>query len=66
MGVKQLPDILQEVMESFFCDLPETNVCIDDVGVFSNSWKDHLQGLTKLLSVLQQATFIVHPLKYER
>ena len=37
MGVKQSPDIAQEIMESLFRDLPETNVYIDDVGVFSNS-----------------------------
>ena len=64
-GVKQSPGILQEIVESLFCNLPETNVCIDDVGVFSNSCKDHLQCLTKVLSVLQQATFMVNPLKCE-
>ena len=51
-------------MESLFRDLPETDVYIDDVGVFSNSWKDHLQSLTKVLSVLQQANFTVNPLKW--
>ena len=55
MGVKQSPNIAQEIMESLFRDLPETDVYIDDVGVFSNSWKDHLQSLTKVLTVLQQA-----------
>ena len=57
--------IAQEIMESLFRDLPETDVYIDDVGVFSNSWKDHLQSLTKLLSVLQKANFTVNPLKCE-
>ena len=61
MGVKQSPDIAQEIMESLFCDLPETDVYIDDVGVFSNSWKEHLQSLTKVLAVLQQANFTVNP-----
>ena len=65
MGVKQSPDIAQEIMESLLQDLPETDVYIDDVGVFSNSWKDHLQSLTKVLSVLQQANFTVNPLKCE-
>ena len=65
MGVKQSPDIAQEIMESLFRDLPETNVYIDDVGVFSNSWKEHLQSLTKVLAVLQQANFTVNPLKCE-
>ena len=63
MGVKQSPDIAQEIMQSLLRDLPETDVYIDDVGVFSNSWKDHLQSLTKVLSVLQQANFTVNPLK---
>ena len=65
MGVKQSPDIAQEIMESLFRDLPETDVYIDDIGVFSNSWKDHLQSLTKVLSVLQQTNFMVNPLKCE-
>ena len=65
MGVKQSPDIAQEVMESLLRDLPETDVYIDDVGVFSNNWKEHLNSLTKVLTVLQQANFTVNPLKCE-
>ena len=66
MGVKQSPDIAQEVMESLLRDLPETDVYIDDVGVFSNNWKEHLNSLTKVLTILQQANFTVNPLKSER
>ena len=33
MGVKQSPDIAQEVMEDLFRDLPYTEVYIDDIGV---------------------------------
>ena len=65
MGVSQSPDIAQEVMEDLFWSLSETDVYIDDVGVFNDSWEQHLQSLDKVLTILQDNNFTVNPLKCE-
>jgi hypothetical protein len=63
MGIKQSPDVAQEHMENIFRDLNEVNVYVDDIGVFSNSWEEHLASLHKVLTILQTANFTVNPLK---
>ena len=46
MGIKQSPDIAQEIMESLFRANTDTEVYIDDIGVFEQrSWNDHLNSL---------------------
>lgn len=66
MGVKQSPDIAQEIMESIFKDIIHAiEVYIDDVGCFSNSWEEHMQLLTDVLQRLQDAGFTINPLKCE-
>jgi hypothetical protein len=67
MGVKQAPDIAQEVlMEAIFRNCPEVDdVYIDDIGIFSNSWEDHLLSLCKVLTILQDNNITVNPLKCE-
>jgi hypothetical protein len=63
MGVKQSPDIAQEIMEHLLQDLDKTDVYIDDVRIFSNSWNEHLTSLRKVLAILQSANFTISPLK---
>ena len=65
MGVKQSPDISQEVMESLFRDLDKVDVYIDNVGIFSNTWQEHLDSLGKVLAILEKHNFSVNPLKCE-
>ena len=65
MGVSQSPDMAQEIIETLFRDLDETDVYIDDVGVFSNSWSDHIASLHKVLKILQDGNFTVNPAKCE-
>lgn len=65
MGISQAPDIAQEVMETLFQTLDEVDNYIDDVGVFSNSWDEHLASLDKVLTILQDNNFTVNPLKCE-
>jgi hypothetical protein len=52
-------------MENLFRDVDEVDIYIDNVGVFSNSWKEHFVSLHKVLTILQNANFTVNPLKCE-
>ncbi len=65
MGLKCSPDFAQEVMENIFRDLSEAEVYIDDIGVFSDSWQQHMTVLSIVLQKLQDNGFTVNPLKCE-
>jgi len=65
MGVNQSPDIAQEIMETVLHDIPDCEVYLDDVGIFSNSWEEHLQVLEQVLQRLQENNFTINPLKCE-
>jgi hypothetical protein len=47
MDLKCSPDFAQEVMGNIFRDVAEVEVYIDDIGVFSDSWEEHLAILKK-------------------
>jgi hypothetical protein len=49
MGIICSPDFAQEIMESILSDLSQCDVYINDVGVLSNSFDDHLQHLAQVL-----------------
>ena len=65
MGLKCSPDFSQEVMENIFRDISETEVYIDDIGVFTNSWEEHMKVLCIVLQKLQENGFTINPLKCE-
>jgi hypothetical protein len=65
LWLKQSPDAAQKIVENLLRDSDETDVHIDDVGIFSNSWIEHLNSLRKVLTTLQQANFTTNPLKCE-
>ena len=66
MGVSQSPDIAQEIMERVLKNLPEIEIYIDDIGIFSDtSWEEHITSINKVLSRLQDNGFTVNPLKCE-
>ena len=68
MGVKQMPDFAQQIMEETLQGIHEQDAYIDDVGVFGapkGSFTDHLVVLDKVLSRLQDANFTINPLKSE-
>ena len=65
MGLKCSPDIAQEVMETIFRDIEDSEEYLDDIGAFSKSWLEHMGLLDKILTRLEDNGFTVNPLKCE-
>ena len=61
MGLKCSPDYAHEVTKNIFCDLEDTVVYIDEVGAFSDNWKDHLYLLNLVCGRLVENGFTVKP-----
>ena len=64
MGISESPDVAQEIMENVLRDC-DCEVYIDDIGVFGNTWEEHVNKLDKVLTVLQNKGFTINPLKCE-
>ena len=60
VGVKQLSDIAQEVMESLFNDLETVKVYIDDFGCLSHHFDEHLTTLSAVLTRVEENSFTVN------
>jgi hypothetical protein len=65
MGIKQSPDFAQEIMEDTPRDLEESEVYIDDIGIFNNSWEEQLSSLARVLTRLEDNNFTINPLRCE-
>jgi hypothetical protein len=65
MGLKCSPDYTQEVMENIFQDVEDTEVYIDNIGAFTQSWDDHIALLGTIITKLQENRFTINPLKCE-
>lgn len=65
MGLAQSPDWAQGALEEALGDMLHEFVeaYIDDVGVFSNSWEDHLKHLALVLARLEDTGYTVNPAK---
>ena len=65
MGLSCSPDIAQEVMENILRDIEDSDVNIDDVGCFSDSWEAHVKLIDIVLCKLRENGFTINPLKCE-
>jgi hypothetical protein len=65
MGVSTSPDIAQEIMEKTLCAIKDIECYIDDIGIFSKSWEQHLDTLNQVCKRLEDKGFTVNPLKCE-
>ncbi len=64
MGLPNSPDVFQSVMHPLFQGMPEVDVFIDDIGVFTTAFfEDHLIIVRQVLKILQDSGFTVNPLK---
>ena len=64
MGLKVSPDIAQALIEETLHDLG-VDVYIDDVGIFSDDWNNHMVAVSAVLKRLEENGFKVNPLKCE-
>jgi hypothetical protein len=51
-GSQAITRIAQEIIEDLFRDVDEVDCYIDDVGCFNNSWEEHLESLSKVLTLI--------------
>ena len=65
MGVSESPDIATEMMHSVLDDIEGIKFYMDDIGVFSSTWPDHLSLLSTILGCLENVGFTINPLKCE-
>ena len=63
MGLKCSPDFTQSAMENVLHAIEEFDVYIDGVGIFTNSWGDHIKSLDAILQQLRENGFTTNPLK---
>ena len=65
MGVSESPDIATEKMHLVLDGIEDIEFYMDDIGVFSGNWDDHLSLLSIVLPRLQDVGFTINPLKCE-
>ena len=67
MGICNSPDIAQQAMEEIFLDMrdDEVETFIDDLGIFSMDFTEHMEKLKQVLQRLYDNGYIVNPLKCE-
>ena len=63
MGVSESPDIATEMMHSILDDIDGIEFYMDDIGVFTTTWPDHLSLLSTVLGRLEDVGFTINPLK---
>ena len=64
MGLKPAPDVAQYYITKTLKDL-DVEIYIDDVGIFSNTYEEHMKTITTVVQRLQEVGFKINPLKCE-
>ena len=66
MGLKPAPDFAQAIIEKVLHNLPNIEVYIDDIGIFTKcTFEEHLNLIEQVLTQLQQANLKINPIKCE-
>ena len=65
MGISKSPDIATEMMHSVLDDIEGIEFYMDDIGVFTTTWPDHISLLSMVLGRLEDMGFTINPLKCE-
>jgi len=52
-------------MEEVLRDIPECDVYIDDIGIFTDTWERHVEVVDEVLTKLEEVGFTVNPSKCE-
>ena len=63
MGLKTSPGYAQAQMEEVLWGIADTECYIDNIGIFSTSWKQHLATVDEVLRCLEENGFTINPLK---
>ena len=63
MGFLNSPSWAQAAMDELFSDMPDVEVYIDDVGIFSTDFTSHCKTVRRVLTKLQDHNFTVKPAK---
>ena len=64
MGLKLAPDIAQSIIEEIMTGL-DVDVYIDDIGIFSNDFDEHIKLISQVCQRLEDNGLKVNPLKCE-
>lgn len=64
-GMKNLPTTFQNLMHLVLGDVPKCNVYLDDVVVYSDTWREHLASLAVVFSNLAEASLMLNLAKCE-
>lgn len=64
-GMRNAPATFQRLMQLVLGDVPNCNVYLDDVVVYSNSWEDHLASLSVVFHRLADASLTLNLAKCE-
>ena len=65
MGLKCFPDFAQAAMGNVLRGIEDADVYIDNVGVFSSDWDNHIRLIDNILRQLQENGSTINPLKCE-
>ena len=65
MRVSKGPDIATEIMHEIFMDMTNIKFYMDDIGCYSNLWKEHIALLEEVLYCLESVRFTINQLKCE-